>query len=124
MGPNSDLQLSHGLAGRQDGSEPPESRSGLVVGVLFCSLVFTAVTIAARVLIRKMMPPNRFFLDDGLVLVASILTICLCMVSLEGEWVGGGGPISVLCLVLAITDAAITRHETRAGQARSRPDRP
>lgn len=59
--------------------------SGLIIGVVFTCLVLTSFTIAARLLIRKMMAPNRFFLDDALVLIASLLTLGLCMVSLAGE---------------------------------------
>lgn len=60
-------------------------RSGLIIGVVFTSLVLISVTIAGRLMVRKMMAPNRFFLDDALVLVASILTLGLCMVSLAGK---------------------------------------
>lgn len=79
--------LFHGHTVRQEAPEPTSDHSGLVIGVVFASLVVTTVTIAGRILIRKTMPPNRFFMDDGLVLIASLLTIGLCMVSLEGEQV-------------------------------------
>lgn len=58
---------------------------GLVLGVVFACLVFITVTIAVRLMVRKMMPYHRFYWDDILVLVASVLTLALCMVSLEGE---------------------------------------
>lgn len=69
----------------QEGTMMTTDRSGLIIGVVFSCLVFISVTIAARVLVRKMMAPNRFFLDDGLVLIASVLTLSLCMVCLEGK---------------------------------------
>lgn len=59
--------------------------SGLVIGVVFACLVFIAITISVRLLVRKVMPYHRIYLDDGLVLVASLLVLALCMVSLEGE---------------------------------------
>lgn len=75
------------LQGRaaQEGTMMTTDRSGLIIGVVFSCLVFISVTIAARLLVRKMMAPNRFFLDDGLVLIASVMTLALCMVCLEGE---------------------------------------
>lgn len=59
--------------------------SGLIIGVVFTSLVIISLTIAGRLMVRKMMSPNRFFLDDALVLIASMLTLGLCMVSLAGK---------------------------------------
>lgn len=59
--------------------------SGLIMGVIYPSLVLVTVVTALRLIVRKTMSPNRLFLDDAWVVVAASLTLALCMVSLEGE---------------------------------------
>lgn len=81
--------------------------SGLVIGVVFTCLVFISITIAVRLMVRKMMPHHRFYLDDALVLVASVLTLALCMISLEGD-----NLITLLLALVALADhpSTGTRH--------------
>lgn len=79
------LGSAQSLLSRQEGPIMTTDNSGLVIGVVFACLVFIALTIAVRLLVRKMMPHHRLYLDDGLVLVASLLVLSLCMVALEGK---------------------------------------
>lgn len=59
--------------------------SGLIIGVIFPSLVLITVVTILRLLVRKTMAPKRLFLDDAWVVVATLLTLSLCAVSIEGE---------------------------------------
>lgn len=74
--------------GRQlhvDGTLSTTDNSGLIIGVIFPSLAIVTVVTVLRILVRKTLPPNRLFQDDAWVVVAAVLTVALCIVSVEGE---------------------------------------
>lgn len=68
-----------------EGTLTTTDNSGLIVGVIFPSLVLVTVVTILRLLVRTTMPPKRLFVDDAWVVLAAILTLALCAVSIEGE---------------------------------------
>lgn len=120
------------LQGRQafvEGTLTTTGDSGLVIGVVFPSLVLVTVVTVLRLLVRKTMPPKRLFLDDAWVVVAALLTVALCMVSIEGEW-EARRKFACCCVGeheqsrLTVTPIHVHRCKARARPTRMEPRQP
>ena len=69
----------------QEGMLTLSEHSTLTTAVVFGCLATISVVIAIRLMVKKMMAPNRLSADDVLVLIAAAFTVSLCMVSLGGK---------------------------------------